>query len=81
MYGDVIDCDGRCHLEKSQSAHSRQVLTTFLLAGILEQQPARRGEAQALYGEIHEARIRTLGQEHPETRQVLVKLRALRGEA
>lgn len=63
------------------AAHRDTIVTMSLLAGVLQQQPARRAEAEALYAEAYEASIRTLGQEHPQTRGVFVKLAELRGEA
>ena len=61
--------------------HRDTLLTTYLLAETLERQPTRRSEALALYETVYEARCRSLGLEHGETRQVLEKLEKLREQS
>jgi len=56
--------------------HRDTLLTSYLLACLLEEQPGRQADAFKLFEEVYEARIRSLGQEHVETRQAYLKLRA-----
>lgn len=58
--------------------HRDTLLTTYLLAEMLELQPKRTAEAVELYEQLYEARLRSLGQEHVETRQTHAKLVAAR---
>ena len=56
------------------------LLNLFLLAKCLERQGTAESykEAEALLTEVHELRVRTLGQDHPETRLAYKRLQAYR---
>jgi len=64
--------------EKAGALHRSTLLTTYLLACLLERRPARRAEALRRFEEVYEGRVRTLGQEHRETREAYMKVLALR---